>query len=156
MGAFILNPGELWAAVGTVAPGEGGSCGRQSPSLFFLRQRAAVGHKNKLGPDRPHLCPVPNLEEKKQKLKTCYRTGFAILFYFSIVLGIKQGSAFVKRRKKKHLEIKLCVSLSAHFTHGRSAERNFRMFAFVVVDRVLGLFFVRNRSSELSVIMSLG
>lgn len=63
-----------------------------------------------------------------------------------------------KKTKKNpnHLEIKLRVSSSAHFTHGRSAERNFRMFVFVVVDRVLGLLFVRDRASELSVNMSLG
>lgn len=59
-----------------------------------------------------------------------------------------------KGKKIYHLEIKLCLSLSAQFTHGRSAQRNFKMFAFVV-DRVLGLSFVV-RSPELSVTMSLG
>lgn len=101
MGAFILNPGELWAAVGTAAPGEGGASGRQSPSLFSLRQRAAVGHKNKLGPDRPHLCPVPTLEEKqKNKKPVAEQVSQFYFIFFSFVLGIKQGSAFVKRRKK--------------------------------------------------------
>lgn len=61
-----------------------------------------------------------------------------------------------EKKKNNHLEIELCDSLSAHFTHGRSAKRNFKMFAFVVADRVLGLFFVRDRFSELSVNMSLG
>lgn len=74
--------------------------------------------------------------------------------FFSIALGKKQGSVWSRRGKIYHLEIKLCLSLSAQFTHGWSAQRNFKMFAFVV-DRVLGLSFVV-RSPELSVTMSLG
>lgn len=83
--------------------------------------------------------------------------GFA-LFYFFLLSREKNKTrkCFFERdrereREKKHdhLEIKLCASLGAHFTHGRSAQRNFKMFAFVVVDRVLGLSFVADRSSEL-------
>lgn len=96
-----------------------------------------------------------------RNLKTCTRRGFAFKKnFFLIVLGIKQGSALSRETphppKNNHFEIKLCVSLSAHFTHGRSAKRNFKMFVFVVVDRVLGLFFVRDRYSELCVNTSLG
>lgn len=102
------------------------------------------------------LVPGSESGEKNKKPVTEQVSQFYFIFFYC--LGDKTRKCFCQEKKKKnnHLEIKLCVSLSAHFTHGRSAERNFRMFAFVVDDRVLGLFFVRNRSSELSVIMSLG
>lgn len=119
----------------TELPHWGGGVVEGNPCLYFSSDR------------EPQLSTKTNLDRIGRtwarflvwgkEPKNVYQKRFRIIYlFFSIVLGIKQGSALSREKKpNNHLEINLCVSLSAHFTHARSAKRNFKMFTFVV-DRV--------------------
>lgn len=81
--------------------------------------------------------------------KNVYQKRFRIIYLFiSIVLGIKQGSALSREKKpNNHLEINLCVSLSARLRTGGAQKETLRCSPLLLI--ALGLFFVRDRSSEL-------